>query len=73
MSGGAAGFGFLDADNWLEPGHIAACLDTANGAVGETPPSGAKPNPPWAEIDAWSAALTPAERSAVRKLCGPEP
>jgi glycosyltransferase involved in cell wall biosynthesis len=22
------GFGFLDADNWLEPDHIAACLDT---------------------------------------------
>jgi hypothetical protein len=61
VSGAAAGFGFLDGDNWLEPGYIA------------TPPPGATPNPPWAEINAWSAGLSPAERTAVRKLCGLEP
>lgn len=31
---GYDGFCFCDADNWLEPGHIAACLDAA-GQIGE--------------------------------------
>ncbi|WP_063131677.1 hypothetical protein [Nocardia fusca] len=41
-------------------------------SMGETPPPGAKPNPPWAEINAWPAGLSPAEHTAVRKLCGLE-
>ncbi|GAB2693676.1 glycosyltransferase family 2 protein [Nocardia thraciensis] len=33
MSEQFAGIGFLDADNWLEPGHIAACEDAARCAA----------------------------------------
>lgn len=168
VSAGSKGIGFLDADNWLEPDHIATCLETAGRApgadyviarralrrpdgsrlpvddepsevhvdtncffllpgsfhlaphfgliprelavvcdrvfydtlrrrgmrsaeneattvnyhclwsaiyesIGETPPPGAKPNPPWDEINAWVAGRSPDEQAAVERLCGSRP
>lgn len=35
ISEGYAGIGFLDADNWLEPGHIEACVEAARTAGDE--------------------------------------
>ena len=32
VADGYEGVGFLDADNWLEPDHVALCIDTVRGA-----------------------------------------
>lgn len=42
-------------------------------SLGETPPPGAKPKPPWGDISAWLATKSRDEQRAIRKICGIQP